>query len=342
MHRRSGHRTLARIAALTLCLASIVGAAAAQSGRRPPPRPQTDTQGNPDADVQLGTQEVLLSVSVRDSNGRPVIGLSGDDFIIAEDRVRQQLTSFRESEVPVHVVLLLDASGSVFSELGSIRKAAESFVSALGPEDEVSVIQFAQKVELLQDWTTDREAIQHALDWRYKGGEATCFWDGVFLAADEQVRKVEGRRAIIILSDGVDTSSKVSQAQAVAALDKSGATVFVVSKAQALIERIKPYAGKAGTLTGSSRPAREAIESRSAAQETVRALADRYGGRLFAPITDADLATAYGDVAKELKQQYVVTYVSTNDTRDKHWRSIEIYSTRPGLTVRTRKGYVVE
>lgn len=317
------------------------GLVLAQSGRHPDPRPPAGG-GEDGSDVTLGTAEVMLSVSVRDDRGRPVPSLTQEDLIVAEDHVRQELTSFRESQVPVHVVLLLDASGSVFSELGSIRKAAESFVAALGPDDEVSVIQFADKIELLQDWTADREKISHALEWRYKGGEATAFWDAVYLAADEQVRKVDGRRAIIILSDGVDTSSKVSQAQAVAALDRSGASVFVVSKAQAIIERLKPYAGKAGAVSGTSKPARQAINTLESAQEAMRRLADRYGGKLFAPVTDRDLASAYQDVANELKLQYVVTYVSSNARKDHGWRSIEVYSTRPGLTLRTRKGYVVE
>ncbi len=314
--------------------------ALAQSGRKPPPKAAPVQPGeDPDADIRLGTQEVLLNVTVRDANGRPVKGLTQQDFIIAEDRVKQELASCRDAMLPVSVVLVLDASGSVFSERVSIRKAAGAFAKELGPEDRVSVIQFADKVELLQDWTTDREPIQHALDWRYRGGEATAFWDALFLAAEDQLSKVEGRRAIILLSDGVDTASKISEDLVRAALDRCGASLYVVSKAQAVIERIKPYAGKTGVMTGTAKPARAAIGELLAAEERMKRLADRYGGRLYAPVTDAELDTAYKDVALELKQQYVLTYVSANETRDGRWRSIEIFPTRPGMTVRTRKGY---
>jgi Ca-activated chloride channel family protein len=329
----------------TMTVVAIVAPGLGQSGRRPAQQAETKTtqqDGEPGTDVQLGTQEVLLSVSVRDAEQRPVTSLTQDDFIVAEDRVRQKLTSCSVSTVPVNVVLVLDASGSVFSELKSIRAAAETFVDALGPDDKISVVQFAEKVELLQDWTGDHEAVRHAISWRYKAGEATAYWDAVYLAADEQLSKVEGRRAVIILSDGVDTVSKVTEEQTLAALDRSDTSVFVVSKAQALIERIRPYAGAAGAIRGSAPQARTAIATLEASQERMQAMADRYGGRLFAPLDNEDLTQVYKDVATELKQQYVITYVPQNESKDGRWRSIEIYLTRPGLVARTRKGYVAQ
>lgn len=329
--------------ALAIIMASLTCgdfANAAQSGRKPPPKAPPVLPGqDPDADIRLGTQEVLLNVTVRDASGRPVKGLTGEDFIVAEDRVRQELASCREAMLPVNVVLVLDASGSVFSERVNIRKAAGAFASELGPDDRVSVIQFADKVELLQDWTSNREEIQHALDWRYRGGDATAYWDALFLAAEDQLAKVEGRRAIILLSDGVDTSSKLSEDQVRAALDRCGASLYVVSEVQAIVERLKPYAGKTGVLTGSAKPARAAIGELQASEERMKRLADRYGGRLYSPVSFDELDHAYKDVALELKQQYVLTYVSANDVRDGRWRAIEIFPTRPGVTVRTRKGY---
>jgi Ca-activated chloride channel family protein len=285
---------------------------------------------------------VLLAVSVRDPEGRPARGLTQDDFIIAEDRTRQKIESFSVASVPVNVVLLLDASGSVFSELASIRKAAGKFVDALGPEDQISVIQFADKVELLQDWTKNHDDVRQALNWRFKGGQVTKFWDAVYLAAEDQLSKVEGRRAIILLTDGVDTASKLDEGQARAALDRSGATVFVVSKAEVQIQQIQPYAGKGGTVIGTAPQARQALNILEAAQEKLRGMADRYGGRMWAPLNDADLTSAYADVAAELKQQYVITYVPQNETHDGRWRSVDVFLTRPGLVARTRKGYIAQ
>jgi VWFA-related protein len=311
-----------------------------QSGRRPAPRPSQD--GAPDADVQLRTQEVLLSVTVRDADGHPVTNLTRDDFIVAEDRKRQELTSCQIASVPVSVVLVLDASTSVGSKLSDIRKAAEAFVDNLGPEDRVSIVQFADKVELLQDWTSDREEVRHAIEWRYRGGESTAFWDGIYLAADEQLSKVDGRRAMIILSDGVDTDSKLTEAEVRSELDRVGATVYVVSLTQAVIAQIRPYSGFSGVMTGTAPRARYAIQTLEDAEDRLRMLADRYGGRMWAPEKLEDSKDAYVEVAKELKQQYVLTYVSQNDAHDGRWREISIYLGRPGLVARTRKGYVAD
>jgi Ca-activated chloride channel family protein len=326
---------------LLICAAlSLPGAAPAQSGRRIPDggsRPSSQA-GQSDEDIQLGTQEVLLPVSVRDPEGRPVRGLTKDDFIVAEDRVRQTITSCVEAQVPVNVLLLMDASGSVFSELKSIRSAAKQFVERLGPEDKLSVIQFADKVELIQDWTSNHEDVKHALSWRYKGGQATAYWDALFLAAS-QLGKVEGRRALIVLSDGLDTNSKVGEVDAFGALDRANAAVFVVSKASALIAQARGYTGLGGVLTGSSGAARDAIGRLTVAEERMRAMADRYGGRLFAPLEEREMTAVYGQVADELKQQYVIFYESTNERRDGYWRAVEIFTSRPGLTARTRKGY---
>jgi VWFA-related protein len=343
-------RPLIRTASWALALAlvlALAGLAPGQSGRRPKPTPPpsgADAQtpdGEEAPDVQLGTQEVLLSVTVRDAEGRPVTNLGKEDFIIAEDRVRQTLESFGKADVPVHVVLLLDASGSVFSERTSIRRAAARFVEKLGANDRIAVVQFADTVELIQDWTGDDEEVRHALNWRYRGGEATALWDAVYLAA-EHLAGIDGRRAIIILSDGVDTKSEVTPIQAQAAVDRVGAMVYVVSKAEALVEKLKPYAGVGGRIAGTSRQAQDIIGQLKAAQERMREMADRAGGRLFAPLREVELEAVYGQVADELRQQYVLSYVPQNERRDGRWRNIEIYLTRPGLVARTRRGYVAE
>lgn len=338
----TAREALPRAAAIALLTIALVAPGFAQSGRRPDPKPDPAQQTEPGVDLQLSTQEVLLEVTVRDATGRPVLGLTESDFIVAEDRVRQTLESCTVATLPVNVVLVLDASGSVFSELASIRRAAASFVDALGPEDRVSVVQFAEKVELIQDWTGDRDAIEHALNWRYRGGEATAMWDALYLAAEEQLSKVEGRRAIILLSDGVDTVSKVNEGYTRAALDRSGTSLYVVSKANAIIDQVRPYAGKGGWIGGTAGRAREIIARLTEAEERMRGLADRYGGKLYAPRDERDLATAYGDVAAELKQQYLITYVPRNEARDGAWRAVEIFLTRPGLVARTRKGYVAQ
>lgn len=345
-YRRGPAVPVVRSFALLLLFGSLLVPGFAQSGRRIPPKDDQSGGGGKGGDggdvLQLGTQEVLLSVSVRDANNRPVTGLTQDDFIVAEDRVRQKIVSCAVASQPLNVVLLLDASGSVFSELASIRKAADAFVSALGPEDKVAIVQFAGKVELLQDWTSDRGAIEQAINWRYKAADSTSFWDAVYLAGDELLPKVEGPRAIVILSDGVDNTSKVTDDQARAALDRAACSVFVISKAQALIDRYRPYAGKGGMLSGTSGQARVIIDTLTRAQDAMGAMADRYGGRMFTPAENDNLSDQFAAIAKDLKQQYLITYNPENEAHDGRWRAIDIYLSRPGMTVRTRKGYVAE
>jgi VWFA-related protein len=327
-----------RIALSLVLLGSAIVPGGAQSGRRP-----GQSNGATDGEdvVKLKTLEVILSVTVRDAMGRPVPHLGVEDFIIVEDGQRQKIESFSVAQMPVNVVLVLDASGSVFSELRSIRRAAVRFVDALPDNSMVSVIQFADKVELLQDWTSNRDDVRLALRWRYRGGDRTAMWDALYLAADEQLRRVEGRRAIILLTDGLDTWSRTSSQHVIAALDRSGTSLWVVSKAQALCQLIRPYAGVTGKITGTARNAQASIDRLNAAEDRLRELADRYGGRLYSPLTEADLENAYSDLATELSQQYVITYAPTNEVRDRRWRAIDVYLTRPGLQARTRKGYVV-
>lgn len=343
-YRRRPAAALVRALSLLVVFGSFLAPGLAQSGRRIPPKEdQSGQKGGESGDVvQLGTQEVLLAVSVRDASNRPVTGLTQDDFIVAEDRQRQKIVSCAVASQPLNVVLLLDASGSVFSELASIRKAADAFVSALGPDDKVAVVQFAGKVELLQNWTSDHEAIEQAINWRYKAADSTSFWDAVYLAADELLPQTEGPRAIVILSDGVDNTSKVTDDQARAALDRAACSVFVISKAQALIDRYRPYAGKAGVIGGMSGQARAVIDTLQNAQDAMEKMADRYGGRIFKPAENEDLSEKFKTIATELKQQYLITYNPENEARDGRWRSIDIYLSRPGMTVRTRKGYVAE
>ena len=190
--------------------------AIAQSGRRP----DQDRQNRSDDVIKLRADEVLLNITVTDPHGRQATDLRKDEFIIAEDGRRQDMSSFLLSSVPVNVILMLDASGSVMPQINSIRDAALNFAQQLGPEDKVSVMEFHTKVELIQDWTSSADDLKHAISWRFKPGMvqtangsfdygSTALFDAVYLAATDQLAKVEGRKVVIILTDGDDTSSKV-------------------------------------------------------------------------------------------------------------------------------------
>ena len=340
-----------RFITCALLLALTAGVAAAQSGRRlPSANPQSSNTGQDDA-VRLRADEVLLNVTVIDPYGRQATDLAKDNFIIAEDGQRQDIASFLISSVPVNVVLMLDASGSVAGDIASLRDAAMKFLTKLGPEDQVSVIEFHTTVELIQDWTAKADEVRHALSWRFKPGMvrtaegntqygSTALYDAVYSAADEQLAKVQGRKAVILLTDGDDTSSKVTYQQALDAIIRSGAVVYVVSKAQQFINEIKgQYGGKMGRVFGTGRVADRVIAEFENAERLMTDWATRTGGRIFSPLRDEEMQDVYAQVAQELTNQYILTYVSKNEQRDGRLRHVKVFLTRAGYDARTRDSY---
>ena len=341
-------KALGRVCGSILVLLLLIIAAHPQSGRKP----ATGQQPGQDEAIRLRAEEVLLNVTVLDSYGHQATELIKDEFIVAEDGQRQDIASFLISSVPVNVVLMLDASGSVVSEMNSLRDAAMHFVGQLGPEDKISVIEFHTNVELIQDWTAKADEVRHALSWRFKPGMvqtkqgsftygSTALYDAVFSAADEQLAKVEGRKAIILLTDGDDTSSKVTYEQALTSIIKSGSVVYVISKARAFIHELDRYRGKAGRVFGggTAQQADVYAERFERAERIMTDLAERTGGRIFSPLEDKEMKDVYGQVARELKNQYIITYIPKNLEHDGRLRHIKVFLARPGYSARTRDAY---
>jgi len=346
---RNTHRTLPPLASIAaaglVAILVLSGSVAGQSGRRP-----ASSDKSQDQVIKLRAEEVLLNVTVLDPYNRQATDLNRQEFIVAEDERRQDIASFLVSSVPVNVVLMLDASGSVISEINSLRDAAMQFVDQLGPEDKVSVIEFHTNVELIQDWTSKAEDVRHALSWRFKPGMVmnkdgrydygmTALYDAIYSTADEQLAKVEGRKAIIILTDGDDTSSKVTYAQALGAVIKSSAVVYVVSKARAFIASVDKYRGRIGRVLGAGQQADAYAARLESAEKLMTNLCSSTGGQIYSPLKDDEMKSVYAQVAKELKNQYIITYVSSNQARDGKLRHIKVFLTRPGYSCRTRESY---
>jgi len=341
-------RSLGRFYLSILVSVVLAGVGNSQSGRKPVSSAQ---QGKDDA-IKLRAEEVLLNVTVTDPYGHQATELTKDEFIVAEDGQRQDIASFVVSSVPVNVVLMLDASGSVISEINSLRDAASHFVTQLGPEDKTSVIEFHTNVELIQDWTSNIDDVKHALSWRFKPGMvqtkqggftygSTALYDALFSAADEQLKKVDGRRAIILLTDGDDTSSKVTYEQAMASMIRSGSVVYVISKARAFINELDKYRGRANRVFGggTAQQADMLVGRLEQAERLMTDLATRTGGRLFSPLEDKQMKDVYGQVARELKNQYIITYVPRNLDHDGRLRQVKVFLARPGYAARTRDSY---
>lgn len=351
---------------LALCLAMLCSLllslrdtrALGQSGRKPlseeraaQQQPQGGvTEGEEDV-LRVRTEEVLLPVSVRDTFGLPVGGLSEESFFIYDNGVRQEIESFNRRRIPAHIVLLLDASGSVFSQMRFIREAAKGFIQGLDAEDKVSVMQFADKVELLQDWTsaTDTATLLKAVDWRYRPGESTAFYDGLYLAAHDQLSKVEGRRLIIVLTDGIDSidSRHASYKDALNAVRSAEATVYVVSltaSLRALLEK-RTGGGGLGRILARGYDPRQVSRYLSlinGAEKLLTGLAEQTGGRIFLPIKDEELSPAYSAIALELRTQYIITYRPRPKAQAGTWRVIRVLVAPGGYEVASRRGYTVD
>src|SRR5215213_5967361 len=205
----------------------------------PPPVPslkkQPEQEVSPGDVVSVDTTEVMFPVTVRDSNGRLVNDLTRNDFRVFEDGSMQPLSDLALRQVPVDVVLMVDASSSVANNLDDFRRAAQGFAARLEAEDRLSLIKFDDRIELLQDWTKSRFQLQRALN-RIEPGMFTRFNDALLLASKEQFGPVtKSRRAVIVLSDGIDHGPGSTTIQAaLQSLIRAQVAVYIVSNTEIL------------------------------------------------------------------------------------------------------------
>lgn len=304
--------------------------------------------------VKLDTAEVSIPVTVRSHRTGGLIGtLSREDFAVYEDGVKQDVVFFAREHVPVSVVLLIDTSSSVRGELENIKEAAYNFLQALEPQDQVSIIGFADDVTLIQDWTRSKRDLTLSLE-RLKSGKFTAFYDALYLAAREQLDGVKGRKAIIVLSDGVDNrASSTSWDEAYDAIIRSEATVYIVSKTAILRASIQrelltyDHAGSLFTNAATSdaqyaRQLKQVLQVLDDSERDLTRIAADTGARIYLPMTMYDLRDAYSQVATELKSQYIINYVPTNSRRDGSFRRVKVKALNPEYRAFSRGGYYAQ
>lgn len=318
-------------------------------GEPPPPNPlppKKEEQINPGDIISVETTEVMLPVTVRDANGRLVSQLTRDDFRVFEDEREQPLRDLALRQVPVDAVLMIDASSSAVRNLDDFRRAAEGFAKGLGPDDRISLIKFDDTVQLLQDWTKSRFQLQRALN-RVAPGMFTRFYDALLLASREQYSDSRSRRAVIVLTDGIDSGKGTTLETAVRALLQSQVTVYVVSNTE--ISRAEKRADL-DSLTSASDSAqrfnklriddlRLGLQALDQSEQMLADLTTATGGRLYKPLSFDALEATYAEVAEELRHQYALYYTPTNKTRDGGFRRVRVEPTTPTYQTRTRVGY---
>jgi len=268
--------------------------------------------------VRVNTELVVLNLTVTDHEGHYVKALKKSDFKIYEDGVEVQpdmIASFSLHESPYAAVVLLDSSGSMEERFSLARSAAIRFLDGLRPEDVAAVYRFDSKVERVQEFSGGRDLAPTAYAIRAKG--MTTLNDAIVEASKTLADRPEQRKAIVILSDGMDTYSKASSGKALESALAIGATIYAVDMS-------------ALDVGGSAK-------HQSAA--SLKEFAEKTGGRFVSTPGGPALRDAFSGIAEELGHQYTIAYRPANKKRDGKWRTLDVKLSREDLTVRTRKGY---
>ncbi len=305
------------------CLVAALGSgSSAQVAVPAPVAPPQQPPSRQQPAFRAGVDIVSLNVTVVDGQNRYITDLDQGDFSVFEDGVKQDLTFFNRRQQPIALSLLLDSSASMEDKLDTLQTAAVNFVRRLKPTDLAQVVDFDSRVEVRQGFTPDQRQLEAAIFQTASGG-STSLHNAIYIALKE-LRKVKAgseedvrRQAIIVFSDGEDTSSLVSFEEVLDLAKRSETSIYTIA------------------LRGADTQTRGFRE----AEFVLRQLAQETGGRAFFPAKVEDLSGVYGQIADELASQYTLGYTSRNVRRDGAWRRIVVQVLKPSLTPRTKRGY---
>ncbi len=299
--------------------------------------------------IRIDTSLVRLNVGVVDQRGRPILSLGKDNFELYEDDVKQNITRFESSEAPFSVVIMLDMSGSTIGFREVIRQSASRFMDVLSPGDRIAVVEFYDKINLRNDFTTDRRKIAHSINVSNGRGK-TYLYKALDFALDQLARENSRRKAIVVLTDGVDTLLRDKDRDSLERLpddqiadaikpESSGELDRILTRSDRQGVTIYPLALPTGDPAKLADPTPRQVAMFKAARSRLKILADRSGGTLNAINRLEEMGRLYALVAADLRTLYTVEYQPANDKKDGKWRSIRIDVKNPDLISRTRQGY---
>lgn len=316
----------------------------------PPPSPaaQKAMKKEDDEVIVVDTDLVTTPVSVMDRNGRFIPGLKKKDFKILENGVPQEITYFQSEETPFTVILMIDTSPSTKYKIDEIHYAALTFVNQLRPADQVMVIAFDQRTKVLCEPTTDKKTLYSAI-YKANFGSGTSLYDAVDAVSTSDLVNTPGRKAVVLFTDGVDTTSRRASYQStVAGVEEIDALFYPIRyntqeqmNAQggapiAALPNIQFPAGVVVRMRGSSEA--EYLKGKS----YLEALAENSGGRIFEADSLTNLESSFAGVAEELRRRYSVGYYANTGRVPGERKSIKIQVARPGSVVRSKTNYVVK
>ena len=351
----------------------VLGGANYPNNQKPQQQRQNQTPAAPEevdaGDViKVDTTLVTIPVSVMDRDGRFVPNLQKDDFRIWEDGVEQEVAFFQSVDKPFSVVLMLDTSPSTQFRLEDIQDAAISFINQLRPDDRVMVVSFNDDIKILSEFTTDRSKLQRAIQ-RAHTGDGTRLYDAVDMVMNQQLSRIQGRKAIVLFTDGVDTTSKRADYQSnMMDAQELDALVYTVQydTSQDMNSGNYPSGGGQidvwGTILGGifgggrhggyprggggyprgggGYPRGSSRGDYELADHYLREIADETGGREYRADTLQNMSVAFANVAEELRRQYSIGYYPKRPAQAGDRRQIKVRAKQPNLAVRARDSYV--
>ena len=363
---------------LLLCLATISAQVALSQTRprqvgeatpNPSPSPsyveRDKIEGRPDLDVvRIDTNLVTVPVSVVDHDGRYISDLQKEDFQIAEDGVDQEIACFAAIEKPFTVVLVIDTSASTWSKLDQIKDAAQVFVAQLRPDDQVMIISFGMGVKIQCEPTSDRQKIRKAIGATGRG-LSTHLYDAMENVMQKHLKRISGRKAIVLFTDGVDaTSNHATYETTVNAAEELDALIYPIlydtydpsidtggptappsnSRVLSILKKIPlplpiPTIGNGGASNGGGPGSSRADYDRG--ERYLHELADLTGGRVYEASKDLSyLQNAFSQIADELGRQYSIGYYPKRKGEPGERRQIKVRVNRSVMAVRSRDKYV--
>ncbi|MBS1796476.1 MAG: VWA domain-containing protein [Acidobacteria bacterium] len=293
--------------------------AAAQEAVKPTPPPVEEKDNKP---IRVKTDLVTLTLTVTDIYGRYVSGLTQNAFAVSDNGTEQEITFFSDTDAPVSLGVLFDVSGSMSgTKIGKARKALEKFIDTSHPSDEYFLISFNERASLIMDRTRDAEAVLDKFTLVKPGGN-TALYDAVYLGVQKVTRGSHRKKAIIIISDGQDNSSRYNFGEVRRFLKESDVVIYAV-----------------GIMDGRDAASPEGMQGQAFLDELTAVT----GGKAFYPTTDVEMDEIFERISLELRHQYSIGYTPKDFQPDGKWRKVKVKVKPPRglprLTVRTREGY---
>jgi Ca-activated chloride channel family protein len=350
----------------------VLGGSNYPNNRQPTASPEQKPTGPEEVEagdiIKVNTTLVTIPVSVMDRDGRYIPNLNKQDFRIWEDGVEQEVAFFASVEKPFSVVLLLDTSPSTQFRLEDIQDAAITFVSQLRPDDKVMVMSFNNDIKVLCDLTYDRNKLERAIR-RAHTDDGTRLYDAVDVVLNQQLRRIDGRKAVVLFTDGVDTTSRRATFQTnLLDAEETDALIYPVQydTSQDVVMNVPSYPGTGqidvwgqilggifGGGNGGGRvyrrgggggrggyPPGTMRSDYELADQYLREMAANTGGRGYRADTLQNMASAFSNVAEELRRQYTIGYYPKQQPQIGQRRQIKVRAKQPNLAVRARDSYI--